>query len=90
MVAEAARGAHHDMRATRKEPAFRPHIGTRDARHDARAGLGIEPVQFHPDLQRQLPCRCDHQGQRGGCRSYVIALLEDLGREGQAIDHCLA
>jgi len=98
MIAQAARGADHDMGAVSQHPGLAAGIHAADAGGDAPAGRGVEPQQFALDLERQLPGRSDHQGERRTGRRKRLALAcavigtlaEEHVGHGETVGHGLA
>ena len=88
MIAQAAGRADHDMRAALQVAAFLRRIHAADAGRDPRPGLGIEPFQLAPDLQRQFARRRDDQRQwrSGG----LGKAAQQLPCQRQAESHRLA
>ena len=64
MVAQAARRADHDMRATVQHALFGAVIHAADAGGNHGTRACVKPFQLARHLQRQFAGRCDHQGQR--------------------------
>ncbi len=83
MIAQAPRGADHDMRAVAERAAFLAGVHAADAAGDPRSGLGIKPDQLAADLQGQFAGRRDHQRERRAGLGQ-LAFGEQLVGDGEA------
>ena len=84
VIAQAARGADHDVRASRKRAPFHLLVHAAHARGDAPARRCIKPCQFLGHLQRQFARRCNHQRERTGRRWQRIGSAEQILGHGEA------
>ena len=64
MVAQAARGADHDLRPVAQRAAFLRRVHPAHAGRHAQARLAVEPDEFAADLQREFARGRDDQRQR--------------------------
>ena len=87
VVAQAAGGAHDDLRAADQRPALGPVVHAADAGRDL--GPGVKPFQFARDLQRQFARGCDHQRGRQAGQGQGIA-VQDVGGHRKAEGRGLA
>ena len=87
MVAQAAGRAHNDMGAAFQGAAFLARIHAADARCHARAGAGIEPLDFAAHLQRQFARGRHDQCQRCGRGAQARCALQQGFCNGQAKAH---
>ena len=74
VIDQPARRAHHNMRAAGQRPAFVAHVHAANAGCDRGPCAGVEPFQLPLNLEGQLPCGGDYQGQgRAGAGQLVFA-----------------
>ena len=83
MVAQATGGADDDMAAAVQRLTFDLGVHAADAGDDARAGLGIEPLQFVGDLQCQFAGGSNDQGHRRAELREFLGLAEQGRRKRQ-------
>ena len=90
VVTQAAGRADDDMGATLQRAPLRTHVHAADAGRHRRAGRLIEPFQFAPHLQGQLPRRRHRQRDRRRGRREALLALQQGRRQRQAEGHRLA
>ena len=90
MVAQSARRADHDMCAAVQCTAFGARVHAPDAAGQHRPRRTIEPFEFPPDLQRQLPRWGDDQRARTVGRRQHRSVAQQIPRHRQPEGHRLA
>ena len=83
VVAQAAGRTDDDVAAAFQRPALDLGVHAADAGDDTRSRLGVEPLQFVGDLQRQFPGRGDDEGHRRTELGEFLGLAQQGGGEGQ-------
>ena len=90
MVAQAAGGAHHDMRPPLQRAAFVAVIHSAHAGREDRPRFGIEPFELALHLLRQFPRGGHDQGKRTVGKEQAVISGQHVGRDGKAEGHGLA
>ena len=90
MVAQTARRADNDMRATIQHALFGAVIHAADAGGDFRFGLGVKPFQLARHLQGQFASGGDDQSHRRVSVKQFIRSAQQFGGHSDAESHGLA
>ena len=90
MVAQAARCAHHHMRAPVQHALFGAVIHATHTGGDLGIGAFVKPFKLARHLQRQFARRGDDQGKRHISIQKLIRSRQKFGRNSQAKGHSLA
>ncbi len=90
VVAQAARGADHDMAAIGQRPLLPAHIHAADAGDDTGACRTVEPDQLPVDLEGELTGGGDDQGQRLARGLEALGVAQQGGRHGEPVGDRLA
>ena len=84
MVAQAPRRTNDDVCAGNQLTRFRARVHAADAGDDARAGFGVEPLQFPLHLHGEFTRRRDDQRQRLGSTAEFFIIAEQRLGEREA------